>query len=66
VVPGNIHTHPGFQNPKFLMEIMNSNWNFQRDGGRGGGGGVLKTKNPSEKGYGYFLEQHNLTKSVRG
>ena len=38
---------------------MGLKWKFQR--GEGGGGGGLKPKNLPWEGYGYFLEQHNIT-----
>ena len=60
--PENIPTHPmecqwkfqeggGSPKPTFLKESIGLNWNFQ-------GGGFSHQKNPSMRGYGYFLEQH--------
>ena len=45
----------GSQNPRFSKESINQHWTFQR------GRGVQTKKNPPGEGYGYFLEQHNVT-----
>ena len=49
----------GSQKPKLLKKSMKLNCNFQK-----GGGGVSKPENLPLEGYGYFLEQHNISYKV--